>query len=262
MNVLLLYPSVRINLLFNLVITVYTLESIQDISLFNFLGINCFEMAEGIRGVHKQHLTSTLPPIFNKSIDQPSYYIQPFDITENVLKTKGQADKIALLNFDFNTDPTGIRQKLWKDICTDNQSSFAVCYAKPSGLDISFLPTLYKRNRQYPLWLSPRGNGIDCHRTWEALYLDAIPIVWHSTLDPLYTNLPIIIINDWKEMNEEFLRKKLYEICFKKTQQPPVYQYEKLRNAFWHQMILNKSRYASLDTPTKRNRCWRAKTTR
>ena len=25
--------------------------------------------------------------------------------------------------------------------------------------------------------ISPRGNGIDCHRTWEALYFDCIPIV-------------------------------------------------------------------------------------
>jgi hypothetical protein len=217
-------------------------------------------MAEGIRGVHKQHLNSTLPSIIRKSIDEPSHYIQPFDITQRVLKDKGQSDKIALINFSPDTDPTGIRKKLWIDMCDDKKNSFAICFTKPGGVDISILPTIYKRNREYPLWLSPRGNGIDCHRTWEALYLDAIPIVWHSTLDSIYTNLPIIIINDWSEVNEKFLRNKLYEIALKKVQQPPVYQYDKLRSAFWHQMILNKSRYASLDTPTQRNRCWRAKT--
>jgi hypothetical protein len=218
-------------------------------------------MAKAIRGVHKQHFNSTLPSIIPKSIDEPSHYIQPFDITQRVLKDKGQSDKIALINFSPDTDPSGIRKKLWIDICDDKKNLFTVCFTKPGGVDISILPTIYKRNREYPLWLSPRGNGIDCHRTWEALYLDAIPIVWHSTLDSLYTNLPVIIINDWSEVNEEFLRKKLYEIALKKVQQPPVYQYDKLRSAYWHQMILNKSRYASLDTPTKRNRCWRAKTT-
>ena len=102
--------------------------------------------------------------------------------------------------------------------------------------------------------------GLDCHRTWEALYLDAIPIVWHSTLDSLFTNLPVIIINNSNELTEKFLRKKLYEITLKKIQQPSFYQYDKLRNSFWHQMILNKSRYAFLPNPTQRNRCWRAKT--
>jgi hypothetical protein len=126
-------------------------------------------------------------------------------------------------------------------------------------VDPTALSTIYKRNRQYPLWLSPRGNGIDCHRTWEALYLDIIPIVWHSTLDSLYENLPIIIINDLNEINEEFLRKKLHEIALKKLQQPPIYQYEKLRNAFWHQMILRKSRHSLTNTHIHRNRCWRAK---
>ena len=96
------------------------------------------------------------------------------------------------------------------------------------------------------MWLSPRGNGIDCHRTWEALYLDIIPIVWHSTLDSLYENLPIIIINDWSEVNEQFLRNKLLEISLNKIKQPSIYQYEKLRNSYWHQMVLKKSRYASL----------------
>ncbi len=224
-----------------------------------FTGINCFEMAESIRSVHKQYLNSTLPSIVPKSIDQPPHYIQPFDITERVLKDKGQADKILLLNFALWTN--GARKVLWKNICENNESSFSICFTKPYGVEISTLPTVYKRNRQYPLWLSPSGGGPDCHRTWEALYLDAIPIVWHSTLDSLYTNLPIIVIKDWSEINEEFLRKKLYEIALKKVQQPPVYQYEKLRSAYWHQLILSKSRYASLDTPTERNRCWRAKTT-
>jgi hypothetical protein len=219
-------------------------------------------MAEGIRGVHQKYLNSTLPSVVHKSIDEPSHYIQPFDITQSVLKDKEQANKIVLLNFSPDTDPSGVRQKLWKDICENKQSPFAVCFNKSEGVDISSLPTVYNRNRQYPLWLSPRGNGIDCHRTWEALYLDAIPIVWHSTLDSLFTDLPVIIINDWSEINEQFLRNKLYEIALKKVQQSPVYQYDKLRSAFWHQMILKKSRYAYLDTPTKRNRCWRAKTTK
>ena len=34
--------------------------------------------------------------------------------------------------------------------------------------------------------LSPRGNGLDAHRTWEAMLVGAIPIVRASALNPLY----------------------------------------------------------------------------
>ena len=219
-------------------------------------------MAESIRSVHQQYLNSTLPSVQPQSIDQPSRYIQPFDITEKVLQNPSSSEKILFVNFKPETDSTGTRSKVWKEICENNQSSFAVCFTKSDGVNIADLHPVYQRNRHYPLWLSPRGNGLDCHRTWEALYLDAIPIVWHSTLDSLYANLPIIIIHDWKEVNEEFLRVKLKEIARKKLQQPSVYQYEKLRNTFWHRLILSKSRYASLNTPTERNRCWRAKSSK
>lgn len=53
----------------------------------------------------------------------------------------------------------------------------------------------------------PEGNGRDCHRTWEALLMGAIPIIKHSTLDPLFENLPILLINDWKEVTQDFLEK-------------------------------------------------------
>jgi hypothetical protein len=45
--------------------------------------------------------------------------------------------------------------------------------------------------------LCPRGNGLDCHRTWESLYLKSIPIVRSSAMDPIYKNLPVIIVNNW-----------------------------------------------------------------
>ncbi|CAF3794661.1 unnamed protein product [Rotaria sp. Silwood1] len=218
-------------------------------------------MAESIRGIHQQYRNYTLPSVFNKSMDEPLYYVQPFDITQSVLNSHNQSDKLLLLNFHPDTDPDGLRRKLWKNICGNkNKYSFATCFDKSSGVDRSILQTIYKRNRQYPLWLSPRGNGIDCHRTWEALYLDAIPIVWHSTIDSLYTDLPVIIIHDWNEINKQFLRNKLYEIALKKLQQPPVYHYEKLRHAFWRDMILKKSRHSSTNTHIHKNRCWQAKT--
>ena len=225
-------------------------------------------MADAIRDIQQHSPKQLLPSVNEGNIDEPSYYIQPVDVTRSVLssttlsnKNTSESDKILLLNFRPQTDPTGGRIKLWKEICQDNQSSFVICFDKDDGVNVSSLPTVYRRNRQYPLWLSPRGRGIDCHRTWEALYLDVIPIVWHSTLDPLYENLPILVINDTSELNEEYLRSKMYDIALKKAQTPSVYAYEKLRIAYWREMILNKSRHGMKSINNKRNRCWRAKTT-
>ena len=53
--------------------------------------------------------------------------------------------------------------------------------------------------------LSPPGNGLDCHRTWEALLLGAVPIVLSSGLDPLFDHIPAIIIDDWPKLTDDLL---------------------------------------------------------
>jgi hypothetical protein len=57
--------------------------------------------------------------------------------------------------------------------------------------------------------VSPRGNGLDCFRTWEALALGTIPIVKTSTLDPLYRDeqLPVVIVRDWDEITQDALAR-------------------------------------------------------
>src|SRR3990167_7053137 len=59
--------------------------------------------------------------------------------------------------------------------------------------------------------LSPQGTGLDCFRTWEALYMGAIPIVKSSSLNPLYDDLPVLVIEDWNCLTEEYLVEKYKE---------------------------------------------------
>lgn len=48
---------------------------------------------------------------------------------------------------------------------------------------------------------SPRGNGIDCHRTWEALLVGSIPIVdRHFSYDTW--NIPAIQVDDWDNLGD------------------------------------------------------------
>ena len=47
--------------------------------------------------------------------------------------------------------------------------------------------------------LSPPGRGLDCHRTWEAIYLGAVPVVLEGTLSPeLLRNLPIHSVSSYE----------------------------------------------------------------
>lgn len=55
--------------------------------------------------------------------------------------------------------------------------------------------------------LSPRGAGEDCHRFYEAIYLDSIPIVkrTNTSFDKMYNIFPCLIVNEWHEVTEELL---------------------------------------------------------
>lgn len=68
--------------------------------------------------------------------------------------------------------------------------------------------------------LSPRGAGEDCHRFYEAIYLDSIPIVkrTHTVFDKLYNVFPCLIVNDWIEVTKELLESKKEE-CYAKLKE-------------------------------------------
>lgn len=79
--------------------------------------------------------------------------------------------------------------------------------------------------------LSPRGNAIDTHRLWESLYLRSYPIVKTSVIDCLYEGLPVVVVKDWTEVNEEFLNQK-YEELSQKT-----FNYETIYMDYWKKLI-------------------------
>ncbi len=79
--------------------------------------------------------------------------------------------------------------------------------------------------------ISPPGNGMDCHRTWEALLMGCYPIVLHSMLDPLYENLPVVVVHNWDAVTEELLHQKYEEF------QASIWRREKLYAEYWFQKV-------------------------
>jgi hypothetical protein len=66
---------------------------------------------------------------------------------------------------------------------------------------------------KYRFVISPEGNGIDCHRHYEALMAKCIPIVEDSPLiRAKYGNAPILYTRDYSEITQEYLEQKYAEM--------------------------------------------------
>ena len=84
----------------------------------------------------------------------------------------------------------------------------------------------WKNMVKYKWIISPHGNGLDCHRTYEAIALGCIPVVKSSSLDIMYKDMPIIILNDWNEISLELLKSKTEE-ALKKSKKTITLDYWK-----------------------------------
>ena len=87
---------------------------------------------------------------------------------------------------------------------------------------------------KYAFVISPHGNGLDCIRTFEALCLGCIVVLKTSCLDHIYQDLPVLIVKNYSDINQELLQNALNEFPLKK------YNYDKLCMKYW----INKVREA------------------
>jgi len=192
---------------------------------------------------------------WNKSVDHIklstipiglNYYRQVHVLKEFLDNTEKEKEKLLGINFSPNTNK--IRSKLiekgnneWNHFCEiiEKKEDEKVYYRK-SIIDgkIKIQETnikYYEEISKFKFILSPPGEGIDCHRTWEALYMGCIPIVENSTISDLYKDLPIVVVKNWNEINETFLVNKYVEINEKKKR--GVYQMEKIELNYWLKKI-------------------------
>jgi hypothetical protein len=103
--------------------------------------------------------------------------------------------------------------------------------AKPHPADeyLSFLDDLKKSK----FIISPRGNGVDCYRNWDALYEKTIPIVCprECPIMSAYTDLPFLFIDDYAELTEEFLTNEYERIL------ETEYDFSRLFIGHWEQLF-------------------------
>lgn len=94
----------------------------------------------------------------------------------------------------------------------------------------------WKKQLEFAFVLSPHGNGLDCHRTWEALALGCIPVVKTSPLDHMYSGLPVLIVRAWTDVTSALLQDTIvrFKDLIKPTQLPT-----KLSLGYWVEHIRN-----------------------
>lgn len=92
----------------------------------------------------------------------------------------------------------------------------------------------YKSMSNYSFVVSPFGHGFDCIRTFEALCLGCIVIMKKSFLDIIYKDLPILLVDEWSDINDTILQKTLDN--FKNKQ----FDYDKLKMDYWIRLVNTK----------------------
>ena len=80
--------------------------------------------------------------------------------------------------------------------------------------------------------ICPPGNGTDCHRIWECLYLNCIPVVHNHIHYRQFQDLPILLTDDWHTVDIPFLLDQESVMTQK------YYNLEKLDMLFWKNTII------------------------
>jgi hypothetical protein len=78
--------------------------------------------------------------------------------------------------------------------------------------------------------ISPAGNGIDAHRTWEALYLGVIPVV-PAEIAAAFPDLPLLGVSDWDAVDLDFLDRSYASVAARSGNT------ERLRLGWWRDRI-------------------------
>lgn len=142
----------------------------------------------------------------------------------NNLIKKGNPNKLLYVNHRISTNS---EQRKWiydyfknNDWCTVDEPNLSLSEYKTQLDDHEFI-------------LCPRGNGIDTHRLWESFYHGIIPVVENHIHYSCLENLPVIVVDSFKEINEKFLLDQKEKILKKELNM------DKLKVSWWINLIKN-----------------------
>lgn len=144
----------------------------------------------------------------------------------NIMEALGKIEKTKLLYCNFSTRTNKYREGIIQTIQESN-----IPFTYETG--ITFEQYVYNMSK-HKFVISPPGNGIDCHRTWESLYVRCIPIVIKNPIYDNWKELPILQVDSYKDINTDMLHE-YYQNCSWNN-------LEKLYMPFWKNFIEREMR--------------------
>jgi hypothetical protein len=153
----------------------------------------------------------------NRASNNPNVFGLPLGITNNcddsplhkiygdkqimvdVFNEKINKVNVAYINFDVNTNRF-VREYIYSKFKNFN-------WVKVGKINqtIEGRREYLKDIKSSKFVFCPEGNGVDTHRIWETLYMGSIPIVQYKEAHHLFTDLPILFIDNWDTITYDFL---------------------------------------------------------
>jgi hypothetical protein len=142
----------------------------------------------------------------------------------NICKKYKNNIKENLLYFNFSLNTNKERG------CIENHL-LKQGFSKNSNKDWEYY---IKELSTYKFAISPEGNGIDCHRVWECIYVGCIPILKNNNIMyDFFKDLPILWVNNFSSVTETSLLEQykiLKNIKFNIEKSTLKYWYNHIRN--------------------------------
>lgn len=148
---------------------------------------------------------------------------QGWDYNYLISQKSDNKEYMLYVNFSINTNKKrkGILECL-------KRKGYDECQKKPWKEYI-------KELSKYKFAVSPEGNGVDCHRIWECIYLGCIPIVEdNEIIKTHFGELPILFVSSYDVINDEYLNREYDKFKTKS------FNVEKTTLKYWRDVITHQ----------------------
>jgi hypothetical protein len=147
-----------------------------------------------------QNILTHHPKLFSLPIGiaNQQYSHGDLNLLASIIKLNNKKENLVYKNFDIYTN-FQIRSHI--DYITSQNG-----IAMDSRVD---QPNYLTNIAKSIFCVSPPGNGVDCHRVWECLYLKTIPIIKYDNCYEQFKHLPILFIDDWSKVTIDFLNSSV-----------------------------------------------------
>ena len=174
---------------------------------------------------HTLNLSETNIHIWGDKMKPLEQETQLLSLKHNIKCIKEVINNKAISNFHLSTYGYPLRRQYNREpiLNTLKNKSCVVWLDRQKRIDF------WKSCENYAFIICPFGNGLDTHRTWEVLCLGRIPIIGKSHLNKLFEDLPVVEIDDWNKINEEWLEENYNNV----VQKWDLYNWDKLSLKYW-----------------------------